>query len=168
MTGNKTGVAFLIAQTKQAFAELSPESDAPAFDAVWEMCVDLTNDAGARLLEHKHGSLLSAAEEVRLYLTRLERVGHVGANAPLRVPRLAARHLRTVGRYIEDTDSTEELVTFLLEVPALCEAVGEYLIRAHGRPSRPVVDVLNIAVRAGSIFTDCLSREAPTLTLEYQ
>ncbi len=161
----KDSVTVLTGEARKALGELSPTSDDPLLSEVWELCVSVTNEAGSRFLEHAHGPLLSAAAEVRLYVAHLERVENVIEGSPLRVPRLAARPLRAAGRYIADTNDSTELVAFLREVPAIASAFGEYLIRAEGRQSRPVVDVLDLAVRAGAVFTDCLVRAVPPVAI---
>lgn len=159
----KDSVTTLTSEARKALGELSPAADDPLLSEVWELCVSVTNEAGARFLEARHGTLLTAAAEVRLYVSHLERVENVIEGSPLRVPRLAARPLRAAGRYVADTTDSRELVAFLTEVPTLAAAFTDYLIRAEGRKSRPVVDVLDLAVRAGAVFTDCLIRSVPPL-----
>lgn len=156
-------ITLFTSQVRKYLGELHAGSYDPLLSEVWALCVSVTNEAGARLMEHRHGTLLAAAAEVRLYVSHLERVQNVIEGSPLRVPRLAARPLRAAGRYVADTTDSRELVAFLTEVPTLAAAFTEYLIRAEGRKSRPVVDVLDLAVRAGAVFTDCLIRSVPPL-----
>lgn len=158
------GVEVLLADVRVALAELAPSAGDPTFETVWEMLLTATNLAGSRLLEAAHGEEWYAAEEVRRYLTaHLERVSRVASGSPLQAPLLASRGLRATVRYLEATESTDELLVFLADVPGLADAFSDYLVRTSGRGARPVVDVLDLAVRAGALFRDCLARAVPSM-----
>lgn len=159
------GVTTLIHDSRKALAELTPTQDDPLFTEIWRVLEYVVFDAGSRLMESRFGGLIDAAEEVALYVAQLERVTRVAAEAPVRVPLLAARPLRAAGRLLEQTRSGDEIIGFLVEVPGLTAAFAEYLTRTAGIRARPLVDVLDLATRSGAVFVDCLERCAPGLSI---
>lgn len=165
MITKRDGVTALTRDIRTALVELTPLADDPHFEEVWAVLMQVTNVAGARLLEPRFGQLLEAADEVRLYLAQLERVARVSIGAPIRVPMLAARPLRAAGRFLDSTREADEIVAFLMEVPGLTEAFSSHLIRTAGMQSRPLVDVLDLATRAGAVFLECMERVIPGITL---
>lgn len=153
----------LLGDVRVALAELTPGAGDPPFETAWEVLVAATHAAGARLLDPEHGPEWYAAAEVRLYLEHLERVSRVSAGSALQAPRLALRALRATARYVEGSTVTDELLQFLVAVPGIAAEFSEFLVRTSGRTSRPVVDVIDLAVRAGAVYQECLARAVPTM-----
>ena len=133
------------------------------FSEMWEMFANITNLAGCRLMETRMGASLDAAEEVRLYLARFDRVTVVSRGMPLLVPAPAIRGMRALGRLLEDTRQVEDLGAFVrLSTPLVNDYAG-YAARELGRFSRPVVHGLTVVARAGALMSECVHRAVPAL-----
>ncbi|MBL3685668.1 hypothetical protein D3248_01680 [Leucobacter zeae] len=158
-----TGVGQLTKELRQSLAELSPAPEDPLFREAWDGMVSLTNLAGARLLESRFGRDTAAAAEVQAYLFHLEKVAVVGREAPLQIPLLTMRTWKALGRYIDATHDSDELFGYLIAVPSIGAAVSEYASRSLGRHAAPLVSVLTLMVRAGSVYQDALQRTPTAL-----
>lgn len=156
----------LIDETFTLLAECDPGHHDPCIEDAWLLVVDLMQAGGTRLLEKRFGELISAADEVALYLGHLERVSRVVRTAPFRVPSLAIRPLQAAGRFVESTGDLDEVCGLLMAAPQVVAAYAEFLRRTVGRPARPALDVLELAVRAGSVYRDCLRRAVPNMRAE--
>lgn len=161
MTTERNGVTTLVEETLTLFAECDPGSHDPAFEEAWALVPDLAQMSGARLMEPRFGGLIGAADEVALYLGQLERVSRVTRDAPFLVPAIALRPLKAAGRYVERTADIDEVCTLLLATPHIAAGYAEFLSRTAGRAARPALDVLELAVRAGSVYRDSLVRAVP-------
>lgn len=134
-----------------------------SFAEVWEMFANITNLAGCRLMEKRMGESIDAAEEVRLYLARFDRVARVSTGMPLSVPVPAVRGVKAIGRLLEDTRQVEDLGAFFrLSTPLVNDFAG-YASRELGRFSRPVVHGLTVVARAGALMSECVQRAVPAL-----
>lgn len=161
MTGDQAQVGILIDETLTLLADCDPASNDPQFEDAWELFIDVTSMAGSRLLEHGFGELMTAADEVQLYLGQLDRVSRIAADAPFRVPAIALRPLKAAGRFVEDTTDTNEVCRLLTAAPQLAAGMSEFLMRTAGREARPALDLLDLAVRAGGVYRDSLMRAVP-------
>ncbi|MBS3182363.1 MULTISPECIES: hypothetical protein [Leucobacter] len=157
------GVDSLVDESLTLFAECDPGITDPYLEEAWALLVDLVQMAGARLMEHRFGGLISAADEVALYLGQLERVSQVAREAPFQVPAIALRPLKAAGRFVEHSPHRDEVCQLLLAMPHIIAGYASYLTRTAGRPARPALDVLDLAVRAGSVYRDSLTRAVPAL-----
>lgn len=155
------GVDTLVADSLTLFAECDPGTTDPSLEEAWALLVDLSQMGGARLMEPGFGGLVAAASEVELYLGQLDRVSRVAHKAPFRVPAIALRPLKAAGRFVVHTTDIEEVCRLLLAMPHIVAAFGTFLQRTAGRPARPALDVLELAVRAGSVYRDGLNRAVP-------
>lgn len=154
-------VTGLVDETLTLFAECDPGSTDPELSEAWFLLMDLSQMSGARLLERGFGGLLGAADEVQLYYGQLERVAKVALDAPFKVPSVALRPLKAAGRFVENTRELDEVCALLMMTPQICAGLLEYLTRTAGRDARPAIDVLELAVRAGSVYRDSLRRCIP-------
>lgn len=161
MTAEQAQVGTLIDETLTLLADCDPASNDPHFEDAWELLVDVLRMAGARLLEQRFGGLLVAADEVQLYIGHLDRVSRIAADAPFRVPAIALRPLKAAGRFVEHTSDVGEVCRLLTAAPQLAAGISEYLLRTAGRQARPALDLLELAVRAGSVYRDSLIRAVP-------
>ena len=158
-----TRVGSLVDESLTSLTECDPGIDDPYLEDAWALLVDLMQMAGARLMERRFGGLIGAADEVALYLGHLERVSPVTRESPVRVPAIALRPLRTAGRLVEHSPHRDDVCHLLLAVPQILIGWASYLTRTYGRYALPVLDVLDLAVRAGSVYQDSLTRAIPAL-----
>lgn len=156
-----TAAQQLAGEARLLLKECDPVDGDPGLSEAWELFLDVTNMAGSKLMEHRFGRQMSAADDVAHYMFHLERVAVVGRGAPFAVPSVALRSVKAAGRLLEETDRLDEVQGFLTDLPAYPAAMSEYLVRTAGRNAKPVVDVLDIASRAGSVYRDCLHRSLP-------
>lgn len=162
---NPANVTGLVDQSLTLFAECDPSSNDPQLSEAWGLLMGLSQMSGARLLESGFGGLIGAADEVQLYYGQLERVAKIAHDAPFKVPSIALRPLKAAGRFVENTRELDEVCALLLMTPQICAGLAEYLTRTAGRQARPAIDVLDLAVRAGSVYRDSLVRSIPTNAL---
>lgn len=156
----------LVEESITLLSECDPGRQDPLFGDAWSTLIDLTQAGGTRLLEKRFGYLMGAADEVCLYLGQLERVSRVSHGAPFRVPQMAIRPLQAAGRFVEDTHDLDEVCALLLVTPQIAAAYSDYLRRTAGRQARPVLDLLELAVRAGSVYRDSFRRAVPAGDLD--
>lgn len=151
-------VLKLTEQSRLMLEDCDPATGDPSLAEAWELLVSVTSMAGARLMEKQFSGLTPAADEVALYMGHLDRVSRVGKGAPFAVPASALRPIKAAGRLLEETQDLDELQSFLWDVPPYASAMSGYLTRTAGRRARPVIDVLDLATRAGGVYRDCLTR----------
>lgn len=162
MGAAQTQVSTLVEETITLLTDCDPGGNDPLLDESWDLLVSLTHMAATRLLEPRFGGLLGAADEVLLYLGQLERVSRVVPGAPFRVPTIALRPLKAAGRFVENSNDIDEVCTLLMCVPQLAAGYSAYLIRTGGRSARPVLDLLDLAVRAGGVYRESFTRTVPS------
>lgn len=154
----------LVTDTTRLLADAGSAGDGdPAFTAAWDLLTDVVQLAAARLLERRFDELTAASGEVMLYLSHLERVTRVAKDAPFTVPSRVVQQLQAIGRFLESTKDLAEIGEFLNSIPGIVAALAAYLTREAGRRALPVVEVLDLAVRAGGLYQDCLERALPFL-----
>lgn len=163
MGQDQAQVTVLVDDTLKLLGECDAGGRDPLLEDAWHLLADMTGMGGARLTEQRLGALIPAADEVELYLGQMERVSKCAKGAPFQVPGIAIRRLKAVGRFVEDTRDRDEVCAFLLAVPQLAEGYSEYLARAAGRHARPVIELLDLVVRSGSVYRDSLVRAVPAL-----
>lgn len=164
MATTYAGVGTLIENMLKMLAECDPGGQDPGLPEAINLLIDVTHNCSVRLLDPCFNSLPYAADEVQLYLAQIERVQRVSVGSPFRVPKTALRSLRAAGRYIEHTTDLEEISLLLMAVPELLAGYSDFLVRTGGRSARPIIEVLALAIRSGSVYRDCLRRTLPNST----
>ncbi|WP_053353950.1 hypothetical protein [Leucobacter musarum] len=158
-----TAVTTLVTETVTLFAECDASTQDPTLEEAWALVVDVSQLSGARLMEPRFGGLTQAADEVALYLGQFDRVSRITRDAPFRVPATALRPLKAAGRFVENTDSIDEVCALLLALPHIAAAYLAYLERTGGRYALPLTDLMKLAVRAGSVYRDSFTRTIPAV-----
>ena len=154
-------VLKLTEQSRKMLEDCDPSTGDPTLAEAWELLLSVTSMAGSKLMEKQFGGLVPAADEVALYMGHMDRVTRVGRDAPFAVPASAVRPLKAAGRLLDETKDLDELESFLWDLPPYASAMSGYLARTAGRRARPVIDVLDLATRAGGVYRDCLARTIP-------
>ncbi|MFV0435014.1 MAG: hypothetical protein ACK5LO_13670 [Leucobacter sp.] len=140
--------------------EIPKDSD-PLVQDVLDLILDVSQMAGARLLEPRFGSLTPAGAEILAYLEHVSRVQRVSVGSPFHIPAAGVRTFRVSARIVEHTDHVDDVIALVIGVCAVVDAVGDSVLRYGGRDARPLENVFDLARRSGPVYRDSLSLVLP-------